>query len=93
MYKHRFDPVSALFGLVFVALAMLFIAPADPWDVYFGLDLGWLLPVAILAVGVTLLAPVFRAATVEPPPDPGPLDEAHEEALAELGEEVAEPEL
>jgi hypothetical protein len=78
MYRHRFDAVSFVFGVVFLALAAMFALPVDPWDVYFGFDLGWLLPTA-------LLVPVLRRpATVTPPPDPGELDAAHAEALAEL---------
>lgn len=85
MYRHRFDAVSFVFGVIFLALAAMFALPVDPWDVYFGFDLGWLLPTAILVVGVSLLVPVLRRpATVTPPPDPGELDTAHAEALAEL---------
>ena len=63
MYKHRFDPISFVFGLGFVALALLFTLPADPWDVYFGgVTLGWLWPLVIIGAGVALLAPVLRPA-------------------------------
>ena len=33
MQKHRFDPISFVFGVAFVALAALFVIPADPWDI------------------------------------------------------------
>lgn len=62
MYKHRFDPISFVFGLGFVALALLFTLPADPWDIYFGgvLPLGWVWPLLIIGAGAALLAPILR---------------------------------
>ena len=62
MYKHRFDPISFVFGLGFVALALLFTLPADPWDIYFGgvLPLGWVWPLVIIGAGAALLAPIVR---------------------------------
>lgn len=64
MYKHRFDPISFVFGLGFVALALLFTLPADPWDIYFGgVTLGWVWPLVIIGAGVALLAPMVRQAT------------------------------
>ena len=61
MYKHRFDPISFVFGLGFVALALLFTLPADPWDIYFGgVTLGWVWPLVIIGAGVALLAPMIR---------------------------------
>jgi hypothetical protein len=63
MYKHRFDPISFVFGLGFVALALLFTLPADPWDIYFGgVTLGWVWPLVIIGAGVALLAPMVRPA-------------------------------
>ncbi|MEX2424465.1 MAG: hypothetical protein WD990_10845 [Acidimicrobiia bacterium] len=62
MYKHRFDSISFVFGLGFVALALLFTLPADPWDIYFGgvLPLGWVWPLVIIGAGAALLAPIVR---------------------------------
>ena len=97
MNKHTFDPISFVFGAGFLALAAVFALPAEPWNIYFDLDLGWVLPVAILLVGVALLIPVLRSSTS---PSAGelvdgyaPIDEAHQDALAELDEEVAGPDL
>ena len=73
MYKHRFDPISFVFGLAFVALAILFVVPGDPWDIYFGgVVLGWLWPVLIIGAGVALLAPLVRTPA---PNAEGPNDE------------------
>lgn len=61
MYKHRFDPISFVFGLAFIALALMFTLPTDPWDLLFGgINLGWLWPLVIIAAGAALLAPVMR---------------------------------
>jgi hypothetical protein len=63
MYKHRFDPISFVFGLGFVALALLFTLPADPWDIYFGgVTFGWVWPLVIIGAGVALLGPMIRPA-------------------------------
>lgn len=50
MYRHRFDPISFIFGLLFVGLA--FIAPAREWlPDNFG---RWIVPGAVLLLGVGL---------------------------------------
>jgi hypothetical protein len=50
MYRHRFDPISFIFGLMFVGLA--FIAPAREW---FPTDFGrWIVPGAVLLLGIGL---------------------------------------
>jgi hypothetical protein len=97
MNKHTFDPISFVFGAGFLALAAVFALPAEPWNIYFDLNLGWVLPLAILAVGVALVVPVFRsparATAGDLVDDHAEIDEAHREALAELDEEVAGPSL
>ncbi|MEX0757182.1 MAG: hypothetical protein WD532_02580 [Acidimicrobiia bacterium] len=61
MHTHRFDPISFIFGLAFLALALMFTLPRDPWDLLFaGVNLGWLWPVVITAAGVALLVPIVR---------------------------------
>jgi len=50
MYRHRFDPISFIFGLMFVGLA--FIAPAREW---FPTEFGrWIVPGAVLLLGIGL---------------------------------------
>ncbi len=50
MYRHRFDPISFIFGLMFVGLA--FIAPAREW---LPTDFGrWIVPGAVLLLGIGL---------------------------------------
>ena len=76
MYKHRFDPISFVFGLLFLSLTALFVVPTDPWDVFFGgVDLGWLWPLVVTGAGVALLVPVLRGNGTGPEPsepDPEP---------------------
>lgn len=61
LQRHRFDPISFVFGLGFIALALLFTVPADPWAIYFGdMTLGWVWPLFIIGAGIALLAPVIR---------------------------------
>lgn len=50
MYRHRFDVISFIFGLIFIGLAI--IAPAGEWlpD-----DFGrWIVPGAVLLLGIGL---------------------------------------
>lgn len=97
MDKHRFDPISFVFGLAFVAIALLFVIPADPWEIYFGgLSLGWLWPLVIIGAGVALLAPLLRGtrsaaddATDDDDPDEEFTTEELSDALTELGEPPA----
>jgi hypothetical protein len=61
METHKFDILSFIFGALFLAYAA-----AVTWDVnldYFGFDLGsWILPIAVLVIGVALLASGVRTA-------------------------------
>ncbi len=67
MRTHRFDPISFIFGLGFLGLALLFAIPAKPLEIYFGgISLGWVWPVLAIAAGLALLAPVLRSGRAEP---------------------------
>ena len=52
MYRHRFDPIAFVFGVAFVAIALLVGLPDEPWSfIVNDLALGWLWPVLLVAVG------------------------------------------
>lgn len=79
MRTHRFDPISFIFGLAFLGLAVLFALPAEPWDIYFGgVSLGWVWPLLVTGAGVALLAPVLRSSSAD-------ISDGEPETLDELG--------
>ncbi len=50
MYRHRFDPISFIFGVLFVGFAVL--APVREW---LPTDFGrWIVPGAVLLLGIGL---------------------------------------
>jgi len=60
METHRFDVLSFIFGAMFLAFAA-----SVTWDVSLdlGFDIGdWILPIALLVIGIVLLASGIRAA-------------------------------
>lgn len=61
MKKHRFDPFSFVFGLVFVALATAAALGGTDFDFE-----AWVLPASILFLGVGLLLVTIRALTGTP---------------------------
>lgn len=57
MKQHAFDPVSFFFGIFFLAMASVAVFRQDiDWNV--GI---WVLPAAVLVLGVGLLASSLRA--------------------------------
>jgi small basic protein len=65
MKRHSFDPLSFVFGVVFVLMAVS-AAFRDQIDWNLGV---WLFPAAVLVLGVGLLASGIRGATVTPSDD------------------------
>jgi hypothetical protein len=64
MKQHRFDPVSLVFGMVFMLMAA-----GAVWNDQIDWNVGvWLLPGAVLILGIGLLASAVRkaASTSEP---------------------------
>ena len=60
METHKFDILSFIFGALFLAFAA-----GVTWDLNLnlGFDIGdWIFPIAILVIGVALLASVVRTA-------------------------------
>ena len=66
MKPHRFDPISLVFGVVF-----LLAAGSAVWYREVDWDLGlWVVPVAVLVLGVGLLTSAVRSVTDRSnPPD------------------------
>lgn len=63
LQRHRFDPVSFVFGALFIALAAAVALPADPLQLYFQVDvLAWVVPIGLVAVGTVLLVPALTSA-------------------------------
>ena len=57
MKRHRFDPLSFVFGLIF-----LLIAGAAVWNQSFRWDINaWVLPATVLLLGIALLASTLRS--------------------------------
>ena len=83
MRAHKLDVVSLVFGLAFTALGLVFIGFANPWRVVLiDLHWSWLAPLALIALGVVVIAPLLRRKPKEAEhPGPAPEDTA---ALEEL---------
>jgi len=57
MKRHRFDPLSFVFGMIF-----LLIAGAATWNQSVRWDINaWVLPAVILFLGIALLASTLRS--------------------------------
>ena len=75
MKRHRFDPLSFVFGLIF-----LLVAGTAVWNQNFRWDVNaWVFPAAVLFLGIALLASTLRsgsqdsgATTTEIPPESTP---------------------
>ena len=57
MKSHSFDPLSFVFGLI-----LLLLAGAGAWNQSFRWDIGaWVLPAAVLFLGLALLVSTLRS--------------------------------
>jgi tellurite resistance protein TehA-like permease len=67
MEQHRFDILSFIFGALFLGFAA---SVTWKWNLDLGFDVGdWIFPVAILVIGVALLASGINAAMQRRRPD------------------------
>ena len=58
MKKHRLDPVSVLFGSIFTVIGALYVGGGA--DVHAALEGSWILPVALIFVGVVVVGSALR---------------------------------
>ena len=59
MHRHKLDPISLFFGLVFIGVAAWVVAADSPlWS----FQVRWLWPAALLAVGTLLFGSVAAGA-------------------------------
>ena len=76
MTRHQLDPWSLIGGVVLAGLGLLFLVPAEPFDLTNGLQnlFGWALPVLVVLIGLALVAPALRRKAPQeelpPPSDP-----------------------
>ena len=65
MYRHRFDAISFVFGLLFVGMA--FLAPSRDW-IPSGVG-QWIVPVAVLLLGAGLAISAIASNGTSTQPD------------------------
>lgn len=76
MKQHQLDPWSLIGGVVLTGLGLLFLIPAEPFDLTNGFRtlFGWAFPVIVVLIGLALIAPAIRRSQerteLPPPPDP-----------------------
>ena len=76
MKRHQLDAWSLIGGVVLAGLGLLFLIPAEPFDLTNGFRtvFGWGLPILVVLIGLALIAPALRRREDEgelpPPPDP-----------------------
>jgi uncharacterized membrane protein len=76
--RHRLDPVSLVAGLLFTGLGVAFLAGNVTFS---NMDLAWLWPLAVIALGVALLAGI-RNRPLESPDAGEAEDDAESPAAA-----------
>ena len=83
MKRHPFNVFSFGFGVVMILLAVGLVVPTDFSDIA---TLRWLLPLALVLVGISMLGSLFhRRETDTDPATDGALDENEPETATESG--------
>jgi hypothetical protein len=72
MERHRFDPLSFSFGVIYALIGIIFLIPSSPLDlVPLVRDSGrWLWPLVVLGLGAAILAPMLRRTDPDEELDP-----------------------
>ncbi|MFO7293869.1 MAG: hypothetical protein FWJ92_12255 [Actinomycetes bacterium] len=62
MERHRFDPLSFAFGLVYAVLGIIFLVPFSPGELvdWVMVSTRWVWPLTILIIGAAILVPLIR---------------------------------
>lgn len=60
MERHEFDPVSFVFGVVFLLVAAAVGLTERPWRLVLPWTAEWLWPLLLVAVGLALVIPAVR---------------------------------
>jgi hypothetical protein len=70
MKQHPLDPWSLIGGGFLALVGLLFLIPAQPFDITDGFRefFGWAFPVLVVAGGLALIGPALRRARTEPEP-------------------------
>jgi hypothetical protein len=68
MKQHPLDPWSLIGGGFLALVGLLFLIPAQPFDITDGFRefFGWAFPVLVVAAGLALIGPALRRARTEP---------------------------
>ncbi len=71
MKQHPLDPWSLIGGGFLALVGLLFLIPAQPFDITDGFRefFGWAFPVLVVAAGLALIGPALRRAQPEPEPE------------------------
>jgi hypothetical protein len=89
MSRHRFDPLSFVFGLVFATVAVAGLT--GPWTIR-PIDLAWAGPALLILLGVVVLASGgTRREARRPAREDGPATGPQHRVAAEDGSTAGEP--
>ena len=67
MKLHKFDSLSFVAGVIMTVLGLIFLIPADPTDIFSGInDVGaWLWPTLFLMIAGAVLVPILFTGSQE----------------------------
>lgn len=77
MERHRFDPLSFSFGIIYSVVGILFLLPATPMDLVplVTESARWVWPLVVVGLGVAIIAPLARRRD-DAAPDADSLDQS-----------------
>lgn len=92
MKRHRFDPISFIFGATFSAIGLVFLVSAEPWNLLFdGIELRWVFPLLAVVGGAMLLMSVLKQNSTAPARISRERSVPSDEEIAAAEEELSEP--